>query len=421
MYVSGKRAYLDHAATSPMPAEVLAAYTAALVEVGNPASTHGHGQAASERLEAARERIARWLGADPALVTLTAGGTESINLALKGLYWARRAEDPRRDTLLIAAGEHHATVEAAEWLRDAQGAELRLLPIDDDGVLQPAVLAEALAELPSERVALVSFLLANNEVGSLHPAAKLAEVAHAAGIPVHVDAVAALGQVTIDFAALGVDALSVSAHKIGGPVGVGALLLGRATTIVPLLHGGSQQRGRSGTQHTAGAVAFAAALDLAYGGGAGAGASAGDFSSRIARLRAQRDRLIAGVIERVPGAVLRGPAVGDGGAGSDGAGSDDSQTDRRLPGNAHFTFEGCQGDSLVFLLDAEGVSASVGSACQAGVAEVSHVLLAMGVPEREAIGSLRFTLSPNTRDEEIDALFEALPPAVERARAAGLS
>lgn len=395
-----QRAYLDHAATSPMPPEVLAAYVEALREVGNPASTHGHGQGAADRLETARQRIASRLGCDDALVTLTGGGTEAVNLAVKGMYWARRRASGRseasddRSVLLIAEGEHHTTLEAAEWLRDEQGAELRLLPIDGTGLLHPEVLRVAIEEAGPERVALVSFLWANNEVGTVQPVSELAAVAHGAGVPVHVDAIAALGQLPIDFASVGVDALSVSAHKVGGPVGVGALLLARSASAEPLLHGGSQQRSRSGTQNVAGAIAFAAALDLVCGGNA---------EARIARLGALRDRLIGGVREAVPDAVLRGAP------------------EHRLPGNAHFTFPGCQGDSLVFLLDAAGVSASVGSACQAGVAEVSHVLLAMGVPEQEAIGSLRFTLSTSTSDAEVDALLEALPGAVARARAAGLS
>ncbi len=394
------RAYLDHAATSPMPEPVLAAYVEALGAVGNPASTHGHGQEASALLEAARERIAARLGCDPAEAILTAGGTESINLALKGMYWsARRGSAPdaaARTVLLIAAGEHHATIEAAEWLRDAQGAELRLLPIDGEGVLRPEALRDAIAEEGAGRVALVSFLWANNEVGSVQPVAELSRIAREAGVAVHVDAVGALGQVPIDFAASGVDALSVSAHKIGGPVGMGALLLGRAAAADALLHGGGQQRSRAGTQNAAGAVAFAEALDLVYGAG---------FEERIARLAELRDRLVAGVRRAVPDAVLRGVAPGQG----------------RLAGNAHFTFPGCQGDSLVFLLDAEGVSVSVGSACRAGVAEVSHVLLAMGIPEREAIGSLRFTLATGTGEAEVEALLDALPGAVERARAAGLA
>lgn len=403
------RAYLDHAATSPMPAPVLEAYTEALHLLGNPASTHAHGQFASEQLEAARERIARRLGADPALVTLTGGGTESINLAIKGFYWAavRRAnarKSAETPVLLIAAGEHHATIEAAEWLRDAQGAELRLLPLDSEGVLQPETLRAAITEIGASRIALVSFLWANNEVGSLQPVAELAAIAREAGVPSHVDAVAALGQVAIDFGAVGVDALSVSAHKIGGPVGVGALLIARGATPEALVHGGSQQRARSGTQNVAGAVAFAAALDHAYG------ASDDEFAAKLARLRAMRERLISGVRRAVPDAVLRGAHA----SGSEAA-------DPRLAGNAHFTFPGCQGDSLVFLLDAADVSASVGSACQAGVAEVSHVLLAMGVAEQEARGSLRFTLSPATSEAEIDALVEALPNAVARARTAGLA
>lgn len=403
------RAYLDHAATSPMPAPVLEAYTEALHLLGNPASTHAHGQFASEQLEAARERIARRLGADPALVTLTGGGTESINLAIKGFYWAAVRRANARDSaeapvLLIAAGEHHATIEAAEWLRDAQGAELRLLPLDGEGVLQPETLRAAIAEFGASRIALVSFLWANNEVGSLQPVAELAAIAREAGVPSHVDAVAALGQVAIDFGAVGVDALSVSAHKIGGPVGMGALLIARRATPEALVHGGSQQRARSGTQNVAGAVAFAAALDHAYG------ASDDEFAAKLARLRAMRERLIAGVWRAVPDAVLRGAYA----PGAEAA-------DPRLAGNAHFTFPGCQGDSLVFLLDAAGVSASVGSACQAGVAEVSHVLLAMGVAEQEARGSLRFTLSPATSEAEIDALVDALPNAVARARTAGLA
>jgi cysteine desulfurase len=390
------RAYLDHAATSPMSEAVTAAYVEALSEVGNSASTHAHGQAASDRLERARASIAATLGCDPALVTFTGGGTESINLAIKGLFWAaqKSATAPTRNVVMLAEGEHHATIEAAEWLRDSQGAELRFVPLDDEGTLQPEVLRTAITEVGAERIALVSFLWANNEVGTVQPVQALTRVARDAAVPVHIDAVAALGQLPIDFDSVGADALSLSAHKIGGPVGVGALLLARHLTIEPLLHGGSQQRARSGTQNVAGAVAFAAALDQAYGD---------DFAENIAQLTALRDRLITEVTATVPDAQLRG-----------------SRTDR-LASNAHFTFAGCQGDSLVFLLDAANVSASVGSACQAGVAEVSHVLLAMGVPEHEAIGSLRFTLSTRTTWAEIEMLLAALPDAVKRAQAAGLS
>nr|WP_017884899.1 MULTISPECIES: cysteine desulfurase family protein [Leucobacter] len=418
--MSDVRAYLDHAATSPMPREVLAAYTDALRVVGNPASTHGHGQRASELLEQARERIARALGCDTAELILTGGGTESINLALKGIYWARRASLGPDAVILVAEGEHHATIEAAEWLRDFQGARLRWLPIDADGVLRPAVLEAAIAQEGAENVALVSFLWANNEVGAVQPVAELCRIAASAGLPAHVDAVSALGQLPIDFAAAGAAAVSVSAHKIGGPVGVGALVLGRRIAAEPLLHGGTQQRARSGTQDVAGAVGFAAALDLAVD------PDGRPEPVRAARLRALRDRLVAGVRAADPSAVLRGPEPWAAeGAAATGPGRDAAlePVDQpvRVPGNAHFTFPGCQGDSLVFLLDAAGVSVSVGSACRAGVAEISHVLLAMGISEAEAAGALRFTLGPDTRDDEVDALLAALPAALERARAAGLA
>ncbi|MGK0714496.1 cysteine desulfurase family protein [Leucobacter sp. W1153] len=385
-----------------MPEQVLEAYTAALRTVGNPASTHAHGQSASELLESARERIAEALRCGSAEVTLTSGGTESINLALKGTYWARRNQGAG-PVILIPEGEHHATIEAAEWLRDAQGADLRWLPIDHQGVLHPEVLASAIERAGAGNVALVSFLWANNEVGSVQPVRSLARVARSAGIPVHVDAVSALGQVPIDFRASGASSLSVSAHKLGGPVGVGALVLGRDASADPLFHGGAQQRARSGTQNVAGAVAFAAALEFAEVNVADRmTVSAVNRHTQMASLR---DRLITGLLERVPDAVLRGAPPGEG----------------RLPGNAHFTFPECQGDSLVFLLDAAGISASVGSACQAGVAEVSHVLLAMGVSEEDAIGSLRFTLGPDSTSAEVDALLAVLPDAVARARVAGLS
>lgn len=385
---------------------VLAKYVDALRVVGNPASTHGNGQHASELLEAARERVAESLGCDSAEVVFTGGGTESINLALKGAYWSRQ-RDASRPVLLVADGEHHATIEAAEWLRDHEGAELVWLPLDAHGALLPSTLDAAIAEAGADRVALISFLWANNEVGTVQAVPELCALGRAAGIPVHVDAVAALGQVPLDFRASGASFMSVSAHKIGGPVGVGALVVARDQRIDSLFHGGSQQRGRSGTQDVAGAVSFAAALDEVLEPG-----SLDPRASHIAHLSSLRDRLIAGVREVDPQAVLRGaaPEMAAPGPG-----------EQRLPGNAHFTFPGCQGDSLVYLLDAAGVSVSVGSACRAGVATISHVLLAMGIDETEAAGALRFTLGTASTETEIDALLAALPEALERARAAGLS
>ncbi|GAA3595360.1 cysteine desulfurase family protein [Klugiella xanthotipulae] len=385
--------YLDHAATTPLRDEVRDAYVQALAVVGNPASIHSHGQRAKRTLEEARERLAAALGCEPIEITYTGGGTEAINLAIKGIWWARQ-RDAVRPTLLIPGAEHHATIDAAEWLAATQGARLAPLPLDDNARLAPTELRAALAAV-GPQVALVSTLWANNEVGTVQPVPELAAVAAEYAVPLHLDAVSALGYLPVHFARSGVQAMSVSAHKIGGPVGIGALILSRSVTAVPLQHGGGQQRARSGTQDVAGAVAFALAAELAT-------AELDEFARRLSALR---DDLVRGVQEAVPDAVLRGVAInGD-----------------RLPGNAHFTFPGCEGDSLLFLLDAAGVSVSTGSACQAGVPETSHVLTAMGVPEGEARGALRFTLGHGSTPSDVAALVAALPQAYTRAQQAGLA
>lgn len=383
--------YLDHAATTPMLPTARAAYVDALGVVGNPSSIHSQGQQAKRMLEEAREAIAASLGAEPVEVILTSGGTESINLGVKGLFWKRA---PRR-VVLVPGGEHHATVDAVEWLASHEGAEVVTMPVDALGRLQPSVLSSALQRYGDD-VALVSLLWANNEVGTINDVAALVAVARASGVPVHVDAVAAYGYLPIEFDAVGAAALSVSAHKIGGPVGVGALVLARAWEVEPLIHGGSQQRVRSGTQDVAGALAFAAAATATR-----------PFPepSFVGELAALRDRLVAGIRSAVPEAVLQG----------------DPSPSGRLPGNAHLTFPGCDGDSLLFLLDLAGFSVSTGSACQAGVPEISHVLLAMGIPSDEARGALRFTLGHGTTAEEVDALVAALPAAYASARRAGHS
>jgi cysteine desulfurase len=395
--------YLDHAATSPMPPEVLAAYTEALHVAGNPSSIHGAGQAARELLERGRDAVAASLGADPAEVVLTGGGTEAVNLGIKGLFWARnsrpderqhggRVSRPPRSRIIVPQAEHHATIDSVEWLAAREGAVLDWIEVDQRGRIRLDALESALA-VGGDEVALVTALWANNEVGTVQPVAEIVAAAARYGVPVHLDAIAAYGQLPIDFHAAGAAALSVSAHKIGGPVGVGALLVARAATVEPLLHGGNQQRARSGTQDAAGAAAFGVAAERAVR----------SLAARAARLRGLRDRLIAGVRAVVPDAVLRGDPVD------------------RLPGNAHLTFPGCEGDSLLFLLDAAGFAVSTGSACQAGVPEPSHVLLAMGLPEDAARGALRFTLGDETTAAEVDALVAALPEVVTRARAAGLS
>lgn len=386
--------YLDHAATTPMVPAAIEAMTAALGLVGNASSLHGSGRAARRRVEEARESIAADLGARPSEVIFTAGGTESDNLAVKGIYWARRDEDPRRTRIIASAVEHHAVVDTVEWLEQHEGARATWLPVDADGVVSVTALRAELAAHADE-VALVSVMWANNEVGTIQPIAELAAVAAEFGVPMHSDAVQAAGQVPIDFGASGLSAASFAGHKVGGPHGIGVLLLGRQVSCVPLLHGGGHERDlRSGTVDVAGAVGLAAALHEAVT----------ELPTRTVELTRLRDELIAGVQQLIPDAVLNGP-----------------HDERRLAGNAHFTFAGCEGDSLLMLLDAAGIECSTGSACNAGVASPSHVLIAMGVEPWQARGSLRFSLGHTSTGADVHALLEVLPQVVERARAAGLA
>ncbi|MEA3549748.1 cysteine desulfurase family protein [Pseudarthrobacter sp. C1] len=386
--------YLDHAATTPLSPEALAALTRELARTGNPSSLHGSGRRARRAVEDAREAIAAAAGAHPSEVIFTSGGTESDNLAVKGLYWSRVAENPARRRILCSAVEHHAVLDTVEWLERHEGAEVAWLPVDSEGVVELTALEKELSRDP-DTIALATVMWANNEVGTIQPVSRIVELAHAAGVPVHSDAVQAFGSLPVDFKASGLDAMSISGHKIGGPVGVGALLLGRAVKLTPVQHGGGQERDvRSGTLDTASIAAFAAAAEKVA-------ATLGEESARIAALR---DRLIDGVHAQVPEAVLRG-APGNG----------------RLPGNAHFTFPGCEGDSLLFLLDLAGVESSTGSACTAGVPRPSHVLLAMGLDEETARGAQRFTLGHASVEADVDALLAALPGAYARARQAGMA
>ncbi|HEX2132371.1 MAG TPA: cysteine desulfurase family protein [Actinophytocola sp.] len=394
--------YLDHAATTPMLPEAAAAMTALLSEAvparGNASSLHTSGRRARRRVEEAREEIAAALGARPSEVIFTAGGTESDNLAVKGIYLARRT--PQRRRLLVSAVEHHAVLDAVEWLAEHEDAELTLLEVDAFGRVHDDTLRAAIAGDP-DSVALVSVMWANNEVGTVNPVRELAATCAEQGIPFHTDAVQAVGALPVDFGASGASALTVSGHKIGGPYGVGVLLLGRDVPCVPVLHGGGQEREvRSGTLDVPGIAATAAAVRAAV-----------DARETQAELLADlRDELIAAVRAAVPDAVLNGDP---GQSHVDGAPS-------RLPGNAHFTFPGCAGDSLLMLLDARGIECSTGSACTAGVAQPSHVLLATGVDTDLARGSLRFSLGHTSTRADVRALAEAIGPVVERARTAGL-
>lgn len=395
-------AYLDHAATTPMSRAALEVLVATAQRTGNASSLHSAGRAARRTVEESRETIAAALGARPSEVVLTAGGTEADNLAVKGIFWGRRAQDPARRRVLVSAVEHHAVLDPAFWLAEHAGAEIVLLPVDGEGRVRLDALREELAA-HAATTALVSVMWANNEVGTVQPVADVVRLAHQHGVPVHADAVQAVGQVPVDFAASGLDALTVSGHKLGGPVGVGALLARRDLPLEAVLHGGGQERGvRSGTLDVPAAAAFAAAVAEAVG----------ERPARAARLAALRDDLVARVLAAVPDVVLRGPdpAAGDPAEG----------TVERLPGNAHVTVLGAEGDSLLYLLDSAGVQASTGSACQAGVPQPSHVLLAMGVPEADARGALRFSLGATSTPADVDRLVDALPGVVARARAAGL-
>ena len=396
---SGRTTYLDHAATTPMLPEAVAVMADALARTGNASSLHTAGRRSRRRVEESRERIAAAVGARPSEVVLTTGGTESDNLAVKGLYWARRAGDPRRRRVLVSAIEHHAVLDSAQWLAEHEGARVELLPVDEDGRVRPDTLRAALAAAP-ETVALASVMWANNEVGTVNPIRELAAVAHEHGVPLHTDAVQAVGILPVDFTACGVDALTLTGHKLGGPYGAGALLLGREVACAPLLHGGGQERDvRSGTLDTPAVLALAEAVERAVA----------DAPRRAAMLAGLRDDLVGKILATVPDARLNGdPATGtvDGGPS-------------RLPGNAHLSFPGCEGDSLLMLLDAHGVECSTGSACTAGVAQPSHVLLAMGADEATARGSLRFSLGHTSTSDDVDAVAAVIGQVVERARRAG--
>lgn len=397
--MSSAPAYLDHAATTPMRAQAVAALAEEAARVGNPSSVHQAGRAARKVVEEARELVADRLGAHPTEVVFTSGGTEADNLAVRGLGLPGAAGAGGRRRVLTSAVEHHAVLDPAAWLAERAGADVVVLPVDGAGVVRLDALGEALAGGRGAG-AVVSVMWANNEVGTVQPVRRVAELAREHGALVHSDAVQAVGRLPVDFAASGLDAMTVSAHKLGGPVGVGALLVRRGVGVEPLVRGGGQERGlRPGTVPTALIRSFAVALDLATA----------EREAEATRLAALRDALVAGVLREVPDAVVRGPWP-EGGAGAQGW--------TRLPGNAHLTFAGCDSEALLFGLDRAGVAASAGSACQAGVQQASHVLAAMGLPEAEVRGALRFSLGWTSTAADVDAVVAAIGQVVALARAA---
>lgn len=395
------RVYLDHAATT----DVLPAAIDAMVEQmrngGNPSSLHAVGRDARATVEYARERIARAIGADPAEVIFTSGGTEADNLAVKGIYWKRREEDPQRTRILVSSIEHHAVEETCEWLEKAEGAQLEWIPVDEHGSVNPQTVRELIEKNP-EDVALVTVMWANNEVGTVQPIPEIAAIAAEYGIPVHSDAVQAFGAVPIDFHASGVATLAISGHKIGGPMGIGALVATRAVQMTPVLHGGGQERSvRSGTIDAPAIAGFAEA----------AVHSVQHLEEEAARIAALRNELVAAISVLIPQAHLSG----------ENPLTEEYPGQKRLPGNAHFTFDNAEGDTLLFLLDMQGISSSTGSACNAGVTRPSHVLMAMGMDEDTARSAQRFTLGHSTTGADIARLIAALPAAYEQAAKAGLS
>ena len=383
--------YLDHAATTPMLPAAVEAMTAHLGDVGNPSSLHASGRAARRVVEESRETIAQAINCRPGEIVFTSGGTEADNLALKGLFWSRRDADPARVRILATSVEHHAVLDALRWLAERGAGRRRAAAASTAVAGSTSTALRAAVERDPASVALVSVMWANNEVGTVQPIEDVVAVAATHGIPVHTDAVQAVGAVPVDFAASGVDALTLTGHKLGGPYGVGALVLRRELSLTPLLHGGGQERDvRSGTLDMPAIAGFATAVEHAV-------KAQPEYAERMSGLR---DDLVRRVTEIVPDAHLHG------------------DVDHRLPGNAHLGFPDCEGDSLLMLLDARGIECSTGSACSAGVPQPSHVLLAMGCDEEGARHSLRFTLGRTSTTADVDALVEAIGPAVERARGA---
>jgi cysteine desulfurase len=392
-------AYLDHAATTPVLPAVAVAVAEAMTIVGNASSLHASGRLARRRVEEARESIATSLGAHPTEVLFTSGGTESDNLAVIGLFRSRTVADPRRRRILVSAAEHHAVLDPVEHLAATSGARIEWLPVDDAGRVTAEAFGSALAK-DTDEIALATVMWANNEVGTVNDVPAIADAARAAGVPLHTDAVQAAPILDVDFRRSSAAALSVAGHKLGGPGGTGVLLLRRDTGVLPLVHGGGQERGmRSGTLDVAGIAGLATAVEDAVT----------HRNERAVEATRLRDRLINGMATEVPEAVLSG----DNGRGSIAGGPS------RLPGNAHFRFPGCDAESLLMLLDAAGVECSAGSACSAGVTRASHVLLAMGADEPAARSCLRFSLGHTSSDADIDALLAVIGPAVDRARSAG--
>lgn len=373
--------YVDHAATTPLSPAAFKAITSQLQELGNPSSLHTHGRATRKALEDSREAIAREIGCLPSEVIFTASGTEANNIALKGLWWNGKAHG--KSIVVISAIEHQAILDPAQWLESHEDAEVILVPVNVHGVIDLEFLKDLIAQR-GDQIAVISIMHSNNETGVLQPIQEV--VAMAGNIPVHTDAVQSFKKVPISYKELGVTALTLSAHKIGGPLGIGALILRRAYEIPALLHGGGQEREiRSGTLNAPSIVAFSAAANEKY---------------PSADVELLRDNFIKELLSAIPDAYINGGAS------------------HRLPGIVNVTFPGTQSDTLLLLLDNAHVSASTGSACSAGVHEASHVLLAMGHNETTAQSSLRFSFGAESTQADVDFVMSVLPAVISTGRAA---
>jgi len=371
--------YLDHAATTPMADAAIAAMTSSLSKIGNPSSLHTQGRATRKDVEDAREVIAKAVGALPSEIIFTGSGTEADNAAIKGLFWKSG-----KKVIVISAVEHHAVLDPARWLVEHEGAELIEIPVTKTGLIDLGFLKDLIAKRGNE-IALISVMHSNNETGVIQPVAEVVKIA--GDIPVHTDAVQSFTKTPLSYKELGVMSMALSAHKVGGPLGIGVLVLRRAFEIPALLHGGGQEREiRSGTLNAPSIVAFAAAVESS------------NYDS--ARVSALRDRFESGLRASVPDAYINGVDA------------------PRLPGITNVTFPGTQSDSLLLLMDSEKVSCSTGAACSAGVHRPSHVLLAMGQTEVTAQSSLRFSCGATSTESDIDFALSVLPAVINRGRAA---
>jgi len=380
--------YFDHAATTPMSPAAIEALNKQIAQLGNASSLHTQGRSVRKDVEEARESLARIAGCSPSEIIFTGSGTESNNLAIKGFFWKRRSEDPTRNVIVISAFEHHAVLDPVEWLEEHEGAHIIQVPVSGDGVLDLEALRD-IVEKNRERIALIAVMHSNNEVGTIQPIQEVVEIA--GDIPVHTDAVQSFTKVEFNFNDLGVTSATLSAHKIGGPLGVSVLILARGIDVTPILHGGGQERDiRSGTLNAPAIVSFAAAAVYANE----------LREANFTYITELRKYLIDSLKVVLPDIRVNGGV------------------EPSLPGIANITFPGTESDGLLLLLDAEGIASSTGSACSAGVPRPSHVLLAMGISEKDARSSLRFSLGRSNTRDEIDHLASVIESVVDRARAA---